>query len=128
MQNKVLNEVAIEQMDDLIKAVKGSGGGDSGSGKLYQHKIAYTNINGDIFGYSTFYSSKSLQCSSLSDLKTLLGDNFNIAAYPPSNFIINSWIPLSLDNSNMMIFVHGSVDMNKLGYDAFTITDTVTTI
>lgn len=125
MQNKINQKVPIAKMDELIKAIKESGGG---IGKLYQHKIAYTNINGDIFGYSTFYSSKNLQCSSLSDLKTLLGDNFNIAAYPPSNFIINSWIPLSLDNSHMMIFVHGSVDMNVLGYEAFTITDTVTTI
>lgn len=124
MQNKVLNDVAIEQMDDLIKAVKDGGGNIV----LYRHEIAYTNINGDIFGYSTLYSSKNLQCGSLSDLKTLLGDNFHIAAYPVSDFIINSWIPLSLDNSHMMIFVHGSVDMNKLGYDAFTITDTVTTI
>ena len=39
MQNKVLNEVAIEQMDELIAAIRESGGGDSGSGKLYQHKI-----------------------------------------------------------------------------------------
>lgn len=39
MQNKVLNEVAIEQMDELIKAVK-DGGSDSGSGKLYRHKIS----------------------------------------------------------------------------------------
>lgn len=40
MQNKVLNEVAIEQMDELIAAIRESGGGDSGSGKLYQHKIS----------------------------------------------------------------------------------------
>lgn len=96
--------------------------------KVYRHEIAYTTINGDIFGYSTIYSSKNLQCGSLTDLQTLLGDNFHIAAYAPSNFIINSWIPLSLDNSHMMIFVHGSVDMNKIGYDAFTISDTVTAI
>lgn len=119
------NLVAQEQLKTLFgnQSLVGTGNID-----LYRHEIAYTNINGDIFGYSTLYSSKNLQCGSLSDLKTLLGDNFHIAAYPVSNFIINSWIPLSLDNSHMMILVHGSVDMNKLGYDAFTITDTVTAI
>ena len=39
MQNKVLNEVAIEQMDELIAAIRESGG-DGSSGKLYQHKIS----------------------------------------------------------------------------------------
>lgn len=98
---------------------------------LYKHKIAYTSINGDIFGYSTFYSSKNLQCDSLTDLKTLLGDNFNIGVYPISGYPINNWIPLSLDNSHMTIFdiTNSGVDaINIIGYDAFTITDTVTTI
>lgn len=98
--------------------------------KIYKHKIAYTNINGDIFGYSTFYSSNNLQCGSLTDLKTLLGDNFNIAVYPISDYLINNWIPLSLDNSHMMILdITGeTANTNVLGYNAFTITDTVTTI
>lgn len=34
MQNKVLNEVAIEQMDDLIKAVKGGSSGFDADGTL----------------------------------------------------------------------------------------------
>lgn len=102
----------------------------SGNIDLYRHKIAYTNTNGDIFGYSTFYSSNNLQCGSLTDLKTLLGDNFNIAVYPISGYLINNWIPLSLDNSHMMILsiTSNSVATNVIGYDAFTITDTVTTI
>lgn len=174
MQNKVLNEVAIEQMDDLIKAVKGGSSGfdadgtlpelqdgevtdplmavgndgkakklpvktlfgkhnirGSGNIDLYKHKISYINVNGDIFGYSTFYSSSNLQCDSLTDLKTLLGDNFNISVYPISGYLINNWIPLSVDNSHMMILSitsNNTVETNVIDYDAFTISDIVTTI
>lgn len=102
----------------------------AGNIDLYKHKIAYTNTNGDIFGYSTFYSSKNLQCDSLTDLKTVLGDNFNIAVYPGSGHLINNWIPLSLDNSHMIILdiTNGTITTNIISYDAFTITDDVKTI
>lgn len=122
MQNKVLNEVAIEQMDDLIKAVKGGSTGfdadgtlpelqdgevtdplmavgndgkakklpvktlfgkynirGSGNIDLYKHHITLTS-NGEK-GYIDFISSNQLNCDSLQDLKTILGNNFLIQAY-----------------------------------------------
>lgn len=120
------NLVVQEQLKTLFgnQSLVGTGNID-----LYRHKITYANINGDIFGYSTFYSSNNLQCGSLTDLKTLLGDNFNIAVYPTSGYLINNWIPLSLDNSHMMILdITSGATTNIIGYDAFTITDTVTAI
>jgi hypothetical protein len=39
MQNKINQKVPIAKMDELIAAIRESGGGDGGSGKLYQHKI-----------------------------------------------------------------------------------------
>lgn len=121
------NLVAQEQLKTLFgnQSLVGTGNID-----LYRHKIAYFSITHDILGYSTFYSSKNLQCSSLTDLKTLLGDNFNIAVYPISGILLNNWIPLSLDNSHMMILdiTNGAVTTNLIGYDSFTITDAVTTI
>lgn len=121
------NLVAQEQLKTFFgnQSLVGSGNID-----LYNHKIEYSNINGDIFGYSTFYSSKNLQCGSLSDLRTLLGDNFNIAVYPISGYLINNWIPLSLDTFNMMILdITGeTAKTNTIDYNAFTFTDTVTAI
>ena len=98
--------------------------------KKYRHEIAYSSITHDIIGHSTFYSSKNLQCSSLTDLKTLLGDNFNIAVYPISTILFNNWIPLSLNNSHMMILdITGEkATAYAIDYNSFTFTDAVTTI
>ena len=98
--------------------------------KVYRHEITYFSITHDIFGYSTFYSSKNSQCSSLTDLKTLLGDNFNIAVYPVSGILFNNWIPLSLDNSHMMVLdtTGEKATTYAIDYNSFTITDAVTAI
>lgn len=55
----------------------------SGNIDLYQHRIAFANVNADIFFNFVVISSKNLNVDSLTDLKTLLGNTF---IYP-----VNGW-------------------------------------
>lgn len=74
------NLVAQEQLKTLFgdQSIVGSGNID-----LYKHTVSITGEeessslgNITIDGYIIFYSSKSLECNSLTDLKTVLGDTF----------------------------------------------------
>lgn len=170
MQNKVLNEVAIDQMDDLIKAVKGGSSGfdtdgtlpelgdgavtdplmavgndgkakkigvktlfgkhnirGSGNIDLYKHHITLTDDTDGIETYCDFYSSNSLNCDSLTDLKTILGDVFQLQAY---GNLIASFQPIMLNNTGLQcVYVNdGFISNVTRDYSRFTISDTVTTI
>lgn len=138
MQNKVLNEVAIEQMGELIKAVK------DGGKNIYKHHITLTS-NGEK-GYIDFISSNPLNCGSLQDLKTILGDNFLIQAYgvysyldsgDNDRFYYYSYItPTTIYCLTPYTNTQGNYDDNgnpvstvpTVTWSGITISDTVTTI
>lgn len=170
MQNKVLNEVAIEQMDDLIKAVKnGSSGFDkdgtlpelqdgevtdplmavgndgkakklpvktlfgkhnirgSGNIDLYKHHINLNivgkNLSGDL--YIDIISSNSLNCDSLTDIKTLLGQTFTVNCFGSILKEATTNIVGSFATETAIILADS---YNISWSEITTITDTVTTI
>lgn len=63
--------------------ISADGGGGGGNIDLYKHTVSITGESEssslstmNIEGYIIFYSSNSLECNSLTDLKTVLGDTF----------------------------------------------------
>ena len=91
---------------------------------LYKHHINYS-ITDSFTGFFEFYSSKNLVCDSLTDLKTLLGDTFEIQAFGisrQSNSMQVAYITESY------IWYHDAEEFLSTSIAHATFTDTVTTI
>lgn len=182
MQNKVLNEVTIDQMDDLIKAVKGGSSGfdtdgslpeladgevtdplmavgndgkakklgvktlfgkhnirGSGNIDLYKHYITITipydvgDGSYNFYLHCEFYSSNSLICDSLTDLKTILGNTFIIAVYgsytKPAG-TIGTLVGCYMSNTNVgfVCIVGSTISYKVISIANCSFNDTVTTI
>ena len=94
---------------------------------LYKHHINFT-IN-ELNGFFEFYSSKNLVCDSLTDLKTLLGNTFEIQAFGYSGTIetyTTEIIVQAVSESKLFISVGGQLKIQDI--EEATFTDTVTTI
>ena len=94
---------------------------------LYKHHINFT-IN-ELNGFFEFYSSKNLVCDSLTDLKTLLGNTFEIQAFGYSGTIetyTTEIIVQAVSESKLFISVGGQFKIQDI--EEATFTDTVTTI
>ena len=91
---------------------------------LYKHHINYS-ITDSFTGFFEFYSSKNLVCDSLTDLKTLLGDTFEIQAFGisrQSNSMQVAYITESY------IWYHDAEEFLSTSIAPANFTDTVTTI
>ena len=91
---------------------------------LYKHHINYS-ITDSFAGFFEFYSSKNLVCDSLTDLKTLLGDTFEIQAFGisrQSNSMQVAYITESY------IWYHDAEEFLSTSIAPANFTDTVTTI
>ena len=91
---------------------------------LYKHHINYS-ITDSFTGFFEFYSSKNLVCDSLTDLKILLGDTFEIQAFGisrQSNSMQVAYITESY------IWYHDAEEFLSTSIAPATFTDTVTTI
>ena len=102
----------------------------SGNIDLYKHVIEFTEPSDNKKSYAVFYSSNSLKCDSLENLKTILGNTFIL---PISGQLGLSTIAEYATNENLYgIYLQrnpATEDMLKtVPYSGFTITDTVTTI
>lgn len=102
----------------------------SGSGNidLYKHHITLTAFGQEFYG--DFYSSNSLQCDSLTDLKTILGNSFKLQIYGATSTgaLGSGWyLALYLDENSLHLA--GSNGTATIEYSNIeTITDTITTI
>lgn len=103
----------------------------TGNIDLYHHYVAVA-INGVRYPlHIDFYSSNSLECDSLTDLKTLLGDTFERALFGSATTGANgSFFGNFLSNSGAHGIIVGSSGVSEKYYtwSDITITDTVTTI
>lgn len=104
------------------KSIYGSGNID-----LYQHVIKGQALNGGSWGGGavefmiTVISSKNLKVDSLTDLKTLLGNTFE---YPATGYYEGNVTSIWMISQS-----HASDnDGTNFGLEAFTFTDTVTTV
>lgn len=104
------------------KSIFGTGNID-----LYKHNLTVSAYGHDFYG--DFYSSKNIQCVSLADLKSILGDTFKLpitGAVSTASIGSGYYIATYIDENGMQV-----TNMNEaktISYDAITITDTVTTI
>lgn len=99
----------------------------SGGGAIYRHNLT-VNGYGNNF-YAVFYSSKNLNCDSLTDLKTLLGDTFKLpTAGGISSGALGSgyYIALYLDENSLK--VANISEIKEISYGAITISDSATRI
>lgn len=129
MQNKINQKIPIAKMDELIAAVKDSGGGGS---KIYRHNLS-VSIDGVRYpSSSNFYSTNSFPCSLLNDFKELLGNTFSLALCGGSTTTSSSsFVPNSLNNNyveGILISTSGSVSTVTYSWDKLYIADTVTEI
>lgn len=98
---------------------------------LYRHYVAVNISNVRYPLHIVFYSSNSLECDSLTDLKTFLGNTFEIALFgsattgPDGEFSGNF---LSSEGAHGIIVGSSGVSMKHYSWTDITITDTVTTI
>ena len=99
----------------------------SGNIDLYKHHIKY-HVEGDTFTanvYIDFYSSKNTVVDSLTDLKTLLGDTFQVNVYGNCfNGNVN-YAPLYMDETSLYYLSGTALAISML---TGTFADTVTTI
>lgn len=94
---------------------------------LYKHHITVNGYGADFYG--DFYSSKSLLCDSLTDLKTILGNSFKLAMYGAANTgaLGSGWyLAMYLDEN--ALHLAGYNGTNSIQYTNLTITDEITTI
>lgn len=128
MQNKVLNEVAIEQMDELIAAVKESGGG--GGSKLYKHSVSVkcgvSGKTGD--GIIILYNKSPDKITLLTN--TVVSNSLSVIY--PRVYIYNAFFNImSITSNNSAIAFQESqtgYDVTHSTLDLTDIDDTVTTI
>lgn len=98
----------------------------TGNIDLYKHNITVNGYGHDFYG--NFYSSKSLQCDSLADLKTLLGNTFKLPMYGAASTgaLGNGWyMAMYLDEN--ALHLAGSNGTNSIQYENLTITDDIKT-
>ena len=99
----------------------------TGNIDLYKHHLTVNGYGYDFYG--AFYSSKSLQCDSLADLKTILGNSFKIQMYgAASTGALGSGWYMAMYLDENALHLAGSNGTNSIQYDNLTITDTITTI
>ena len=99
----------------------------TGNIDLYKHHLTVNGYGYDFYG--DFYSSKSLQCDSLTDLKTILGNSFKLQMYGAASTgaLGSGWyMAMYLDENSLHLA--GSNGTNSIQYDNMTIADTITTI
>lgn len=103
----------------------------NGNIDLYYHYVAVTITNVRYPLHIDFYSSKSLKCDSLTDLKTLLGDTFERALFGSATTgAAGAFYGNFLSNSGAHGIIVGSSTVSAKYYEwtDITINDTVTTI
>lgn len=78
MQNKINQKVPIAKMDELIAAVKESGGG--GGSKLYLHntKFRYQFMSTDIYCYVKYISTSNIAVTDMSEFITGLRGSYAV--------------------------------------------------
>lgn len=99
----------------------------TGNIDLYKHHLTVNGYGYDFYG--DFYSSKSLQCDSLTDLKTILGNTFKLQMYGAASTgaLGNGWyMAMYLDEN--ALHLAGSNGTNSIQYENLTIADEITTI
>jgi hypothetical protein len=135
MQNKVLNEVAIEQMDDLIKAVKDGGGNIV----LYRHNISIqlkSGVENKGYIYINYISSENTIVETLMDLKTLIKEFANNFVNVPCSGYYNATSATASpviglyneDGAISLIYNDGAGTGGAVIMSSSVIVDTVTTI
>lgn len=98
---------------------------------LYRHYVAVNISNVRFPLHIVFYSSNSLECDSLTDLKTILGNTFEIALFGSATTGPNGAFSgnfLSNEGAHGIIIGSSGVSMKLYSWTDITITDTVTTI
>ena len=99
----------------------------TGNIDLYKHHLTVNGYGYDFYG--DFYSSKSLQCDSLADLKTILGNSFKLQMYGAASTgaLGSGWyMAMYLDENSLHLA--GSNGTNSIQYENLTIADEITTI
>ena len=135
MQNKVLNEVAIEQMADLIKAVKDGGGNIV----LYRHNISIqvkSGVETKGYIYINYISSENTVVDTLTDLTTLIKEFTNNFVNVPCSGYYNTTSTTALpviglyneDGAISFIYINGASTGSGVIMSSSVIVDTVTTI
>lgn len=99
----------------------------TGNIDLYKHNITVNGYGYDFYG--NFYSSNNLECNSLTDLKTLLGNTFKLPICGAANTgaLGSSWyIATYLDENGLNVV--SSNDAKTIPYGNLTIADDPKTI
>ena len=99
----------------------------TGNIDLYKHHLTVNGYGHDFYG--DFYSSKSLQCDSLTDLKAILGNSFKLQMYGAASTgaLGNGWyMAMYLDEN--ALHLAGSNGTNSIQYNNLTIADEIRTI
>ena len=106
MQNKINQKVPIAKMDELIAAVKESGGG--GSGKIYQHKVTMTFTVSSKSGSAVLiiYNRSSDEISSLTP--NYISNSLSIMY--PRVYIYNSFFDIIYIGGSFAIGFQENVD------------------
>lgn len=106
----------------------------SGNIDLYKHHITLTGTESSDFVHTelwfNFYSSNNLAASSLTDLKTLLGETFREPVYGKIQQGTHSGMPNYISETQVMYMnvIGGALGNVSIPYSDLTITDTVTAI
>lgn len=106
----------------------------TGNIDLYKHHITLTGTaSGDFVNtelWFNFYSSNNLAASSLTDLKTLLGETFREPVYGKIQQGTHSGMPNYISETQVMYMniIGGALGNVSIPYSDLTITDTVTAI
>ena len=99
----------------------------TGNIDLYKHHLTVNGYGHDFYG--DFYSSKSLQCDSLADLKTILGNSFKVQMYgAASTGALGSGWYMAMYLDENALHLAGSNGTNSIQYENLTIADEITTI
>ena len=99
----------------------------TGNIDLYKHHLTVNGYGYDFYG--DFYSSKSTQCDSLADLKTILGNSFKLQMYgAASTGALGSGWYMAMYLDENALHLAGSNGTNSIQYENLTIADEITTI
>lgn len=99
----------------------------TGNIDLYKHHLTVNGYGYDFYG--DFYSSNSLQCDSLTDLKTILGNSFKLQMYgAASTGALGSGWYMAMYLDENALHLAGSNGTNSIQYENLTIADEITTI
>lgn len=116
--------------DKTVKTIFGNSiysADGTGNIDLYKHHLTVNGYGNDFYG--DFYSSNSLQCDSLADLKTILGNSFKLQMYgAASTGALGSGWYMAMYLDENALHLAGSNGTNSIQYDNLTIADAITTI